>query len=110
MPRGNGGVPRKAASGQSQPDWFEVPAGGSENRGRDVGGLCPREGLAPKVFYRWSKEFLEEGQEADLLITNPRRRMSEMPALCGLFLSDQQRTRISLSAVSDELRRFSIAN
>ena len=31
---------------------------------QSVAELCRREGLAPNLYYRWSKEFLEAGKEA----------------------------------------------
>ena len=33
-------------------------------RGEDsIAALCRREGLAPNLYYRWSKEFLEAGKK-----------------------------------------------
>jgi len=36
-----------------------------------VAELCRREGIAPTVYYRWSKDFLEAGQNG--LVRDTRR-------------------------------------
>ena len=42
-------------------------------RGEDtIAGLCRREGISPNLYYNWSKEFLEAGQER--LMGNTKRQ------------------------------------
>ena len=42
-------------------------------RGEDsVAGLCRREGISPNLYYNWSKEFLEAGQQR--LMGNTKRQ------------------------------------
>ena len=42
-------------------------------RGEDtIAGLCRREGLSPNLYYNWSKEFLESGQQR--LMGNTKRQ------------------------------------
>ena len=42
-------------------------------RGEDtIAGLCRREGISPNLYYNWSKEFLEAGQQR--LMGNTKRQ------------------------------------
>ena len=42
-------------------------------RGEDsIAGLCRREGISPNLYYNWSKEFLEAGQQR--LLGNTKRQ------------------------------------
>ena len=51
-----------------------------------VAELCRREGLAPNLYYRWSKEFLEAGKKRLLGDTTPGG-----DACTGASLPDGQR-------------------
>jgi transposase len=45
-------------------------------KGEDtIAGLCRREGISPNLYYNWSKEFLEAGQQR--LMGNTKRQAGE---------------------------------
>jgi transposase len=46
-----------------------------------IAALCRREGLAPNLYYRWSKEFLEAGKKRLLGDTTREATSSEVTAL-----------------------------
>jgi len=49
---------------------------------QSVAELCRREGLAPNLYYRWSKEFLKPGKKR-LLGRRRGRRRRRMCGGCG---------------------------
>ena len=49
---------------------------------QSVAELCRREGLAPNLYYRWSKEFLEAGKKRLLGDTTREATAPEVKALC----------------------------
>ena len=48
---------------------------------QSVAELCRREGLAPNLYYRWSKEFLEAGKKRLVGDTTREATSSEVMAL-----------------------------
>ena len=46
-----------------------------------IAALCRREGLAPNLYYRWSKEFLEAGKKRLLGDTTREATSTEVTAL-----------------------------
>ena len=62
-------VPRRSSGRFSVGHDAESPGGEDPHRPRGLRGeesiaeLCRREGLAPNLYYRWSKEFLEAGKK-----------------------------------------------
>ena len=46
-----------------------------------IAALCRREGLAPNLYYRWSKEFLEAGKKRLLGDTTREATSSEVTVL-----------------------------
>ena len=43
-----------------------------------IAALCPREGLNPNLYYRWSKEFLEAGKKRLLVDTTREATSTEV--------------------------------
>ena len=46
-----------------------------------IAALCRREGLAPNLYYRWSKEFLEAGKKR---LLGDTKRAASAPEVKGL--------------------------
>lgn len=46
-----------------------------------VSELCRREGIAPSIYYRWSKDFLEAGKNGLTLDTHRDANAEEVKAL-----------------------------
>ena len=46
-----------------------------------IAALCRREGLAPNLYYRWSKEFLEAGKKR---LLGDTKREASAPEVKGL--------------------------
>jgi len=48
-----------------------------------VSGICRREGIAPALYYRWSKDFLEAGKKRPMGDTLREANTSEVKELRG---------------------------
>lgn len=65
-----------------------------------IAALCRREGLAPNLYYRWSKEFLEAGKKR---LLGDTKREASAPEVKGL-LDENDRLKHALAETVLEVR------
>ena len=65
-----------------------------------IAELCRREGLAPKLYYRWSKEFLEAGKKR---LLGDTKREATAPEVKGLR-DENDRLKLALAEMVLENR------
>ncbi|HUX02770.1 MAG TPA: transposase [Phycisphaerae bacterium] len=66
-----------------------------------VAELCRRESIAPTVYYRWSKDFLEAGKNG---LVRDTRRDATTDEGCGLKAENEALKRALAEAVLDVAR------
>ena len=66
-----------------------------------IAALCRREGLAPNLYYRWSKEFLEAGKRR---LLGDTKREASAPEVKGLQ-DENDRLKQALAETVLEVRR-----
>ena len=74
------GIKRKTRKQYSAEEKIRIVLAGLRGE-ESIAALCRREGLAPNLYYRWSKEFLEAGKKR---LLGDTKREASAPEVKGL--------------------------